>query len=102
MSSSLLSCSAMLASSAVKAKIRLQLHLRSATSVGGRPCRWRTEETAMSQSNAPQAQPGGRSHVTLTFNRTLTDDEVEHLKLTTNALDALRVPPVVKAAYARE
>jgi demethylmenaquinone methyltransferase/2-methoxy-6-polyprenyl-1,4-benzoquinol methylase len=38
----------------------------------------------------------------LTFNRSLTDVEVENLKLTTNALNALRVPPVVKAAYDRE
>jgi predicted O-methyltransferase YrrM len=56
----------------------------------------------MVQHDAPQARLGGRSHVTLTFNRALTDAEVEHLKLTTDALDALRVPPVVKAAYARE
>ena len=56
----------------------------------------------MSQSYAPQTQPGGRSHVTLTFNRALTDADVEDLKLTTNALNALRVPQAVKAAYDRE
>lgn len=56
----------------------------------------------MSKLDTPQGQPASRSHVTLTFNRTLTDAEVENLKLTTNALNALRVPPAVKAAYDRE
>jgi demethylmenaquinone methyltransferase/2-methoxy-6-polyprenyl-1,4-benzoquinol methylase len=40
--------------------------------------------------------------VTLTFNRALTDAEVQDLKFATDALDALRVPPAVKAAYDRE
>jgi predicted O-methyltransferase YrrM len=56
----------------------------------------------MFQTDNPQAQPEGKTNVTLTFNREITVAEVEHLKLTTNALAALRVPPAVKAAYERE
>src|SRR5713101_5280759 len=56
----------------------------------------------MRRSDAPQTQPKGRCHVTLTFNSLLTDAEIENLRLATEATDALRVPPVVKAAYDRE
>ncbi len=56
----------------------------------------------MIQSDAPREQTGGRPHVTLTFDRPLTDAEIEQLKLTTNASNALRVPLGVKAAYDRE
>jgi predicted O-methyltransferase YrrM len=55
----------------------------------------------MSQSDGLQKQPRGTSQVTLTFDRALTDAEIANLKLATNAADALRVPPVVKAAYDR-
>jgi predicted O-methyltransferase YrrM len=56
----------------------------------------------MSKLDAPQASPRSRSHVTLTFDRALTDAEVQELKTATDALDALRVPAAVQAAYARE
>jgi predicted O-methyltransferase YrrM len=56
----------------------------------------------MRQSDARQTQPKEGSHVTLTFDRALSDAEIQHLRLATEAADAFRVPPVVKAAYDRE
>jgi predicted O-methyltransferase YrrM len=50
----------------------------------------------------PHGSPIKRSHVTLTFDRALTDSEIEDLKFHTDALKALRAPPLVKAAYVRE
>jgi predicted O-methyltransferase YrrM len=50
----------------------------------------------------PGEQAGRTAHITLTFDRALTDAEVENLKRTTNASNALRVPPGVRAAYERE
>jgi predicted O-methyltransferase YrrM len=55
----------------------------------------------MSQMNT-KAQAGRRSHVTLTFPHSLTDVELEHLKVMTEASAALRVPTIVEAAYMRE
>jgi demethylmenaquinone methyltransferase/2-methoxy-6-polyprenyl-1,4-benzoquinol methylase len=54
----------------------------------------------MSQLNPPKRR--SKSHVTLTFDRALTEAEVVDLKLATNALVALRVPAMVQAAYDRE
>jgi predicted O-methyltransferase YrrM len=56
----------------------------------------------MSQSDTLPVQARAVSHVTLTFDRVLTDTEIEHLQLATNAANVLRVPELVKAAYERE
>jgi demethylmenaquinone methyltransferase/2-methoxy-6-polyprenyl-1,4-benzoquinol methylase len=55
----------------------------------------------MPQSDPTHMQSWESFHVTLTFNRPLTDTEVEELKLKTQALEAVRVPLGVKAAYSR-
>jgi len=45
----------------------------------------------------------GRSHFALTlgFNHALTDSELEHIKMTSGALDIMRVPTMVREAHAR-
>lgn len=56
----------------------------------------------MSSMNRTQTQSGTLSHLTLTFDRPMSESEIEFLRSSTNAAMALRIPSSVKAAYDRE